>query len=84
MDFLWHKVSEKEKKEIKKQAKSIMDNFSKSLSKISAKIDEPVIKRELGERREDNGKSLELDREIMFKNAPKKRGEFIVGEKKKW
>ena len=40
MDFLFHKVSEKEKEEIKKQAKSIMDKFSEKLSKIDKKIPE--------------------------------------------
>tara|TARA_Y100000310_G_scaffold328062_1_gene395454 strand:+ start:4918 stop:5217 length:300 start_codon:yes stop_codon:yes gene_type:complete len=32
--MLWHKVSEKEKKEIEKKAKSIMDSFSKKLDKL--------------------------------------------------
>jgi len=82
-DFLWHKVSEKEKKEIEKQAKGIMDSFSKKLSKIG-EVSESVIERENGERDETEGKCLELDREIMFDNAPEKNKDFIVGEKKGW
>lgn len=51
-DFLFHKVSEKEKEEIKKEAKRIMDNFSKKLSKIDKKIPEPLIERDDFEREE--------------------------------
>ena len=51
-NFLFHKVSEKEKQEIKKQAKSILEDFSKKLSKIDKKIQEPLIEREYGEREE--------------------------------
>ena len=84
MDFLWHKVSEKEKKEIKKQAKSIMDGFSKKLSKIG-KVPEFIIERGDGDREE--GKSecdKSFSRKIMFENAPKKNKDFIIGEKKEW
>jgi len=82
-DFLWHKVSEKEKEDIKKQAKGIMDSFSKKLSKLKD-IPEPVIEREECERQEGEGKSLELDKEIMFENAPNKNKDFILAEKKTW
>jgi len=53
MDFLWHKVSDKEKVDIQKQAKSIMDDFSSKLSKIDQEIAEPLIEREQGEREEE-------------------------------
>ena len=56
MDFLWHKVSEKEKEEIKNQAKAIMDSFSKKLERINKKTEEPIIEREKGERQEGQGK----------------------------
>ena len=58
MDFLWHTVSEKEKEEIKKQAKSIMESFSKKLEKISDKISEPIIERDECEREERKGKVI--------------------------
>lgn len=85
MDFLFHKVSEKEKGEIKKQAKSIMDNFSKKLSKIDKKMEEPLIERDRGEREEGEFDKSDSDfRKIMFKNAPKKNRDFIIGERKGW
>ena len=82
MDFLFHKVSEKEKEEIRKQAKKIIDDFSKKLSVVKG-LKEPVIERDVGER-EEGGKCSEIDRKIMFDNAPNKRGDSIVAEKAKW
>ena len=85
MDFLFHKVSEKERAEIKKQAKDIMDKFSEKLSKIDKKIPEPLIEREEFERIEGEGKESNSDfRQRMFENAPKKNKDFILTEKKKW
>ena len=83
-DFLWHKVSEKEKEEIKKEAKRIMDSFSKKLEKVSDKISEPVIEREECERQEEKGKKVDIDRKIMFENAPNKDDDFIIAEKGGW
>lgn len=85
MDFLFHKVSEKEKEEIKKQAKSIMDKFSEKISKIDKKIPEPLIERKEFEREEKQGKESNSDfRKRMFENAPNKNKDFIIAEKKKW
>ena len=85
MDFLWHKVSEKEKQEIKKQAKSILDNFSVKLSKINENVSEPIIERNECERKERNGETESNEfRKIMFKNAPSKNKDFIIVEKKLW
>jgi len=83
-DFLWHKVSEKEKEDIKKQAKDIMDSFSRRLSKLKVSVDEPIIEREKCERVESSGKCEDLDKDIMFDNAPSKNKDFIIAEKKKW
>ncbi len=83
-NFLWHKVSEKEKEAIKKQAKDIMDSFSKKLSAIDRKMPEPLIEREECERDEGKEKSLDIDKKIMFENAPKKNKNFIIAERKKW
>ena len=85
-NFTWKEVSEKEKEGIKKEAKGIMDSFSKKLSRISGGLKEPLIERESGEREEKEGKK-ENDgdfREIMFENAPEKRGDFVLSEKKSW
>jgi Asp-tRNA(Asn)/Glu-tRNA(Gln) amidotransferase C subunit len=85
MDFLFHKVSEKEKEEIRKQAKKIMDDFSKQLSKIDQNKEEPIIERKEFERNEKEVKVDEsFSREIMFKNAQNKNKDFIVAEKGEW
>lgn len=84
-DFLFHKVSEKEKAEIKGQAKEIMDKFSEKISKVDKKIPEPLIEREEFEREENQGKESDSDfRERMFENAPQKNKDFILTERKKW
>ncbi len=83
-NFLFHKVSEKEKAEIQKSAKQIMDSFSKKLSKIRQNIPEPKIKRKEFERQENSEKTPEIDKKIMFGNAPKTKGDFIVAEKGGW
>ena len=89
MDFLFCKVSEKEREEIKKQAKGIMDKFSEKISKVKSKIPEPFIEREGFERLEeeisvDSGELNSDFRKRMFENAPKKNKDFILTEKKKW
>lgn len=84
-DFLFHKVSEKEKEEIRKQANKIMEDFSKQLSKIEKKTEEPVIERKEFERKEGQVKNDEsFSREIMFKNAKNKNKDFIIAEKGEW
>ena len=85
MDFLFHKVSEKEKAEIKEQAKKIMDKFSEKLSKVKEKGPEPLIEREEFEREEKSEKEHDSDfRKRMFENAPQKNKDFILTERKKW
>ena len=69
MDFLWHRVSEKEKQEIQLQAKRIMDNFSGKLSKIKDRLEESSVERDFGERVEGESKNDEnFSRDIMFDN----------------
>lgn len=88
-NFLFHKVSKKEKAQIKKQAKKIMDDFSKKLSKLDKqKIPESFIERSQGERKEKSElttkQEKDFSRETMFKNAPNKNKDFIIAEKKSW
>ena len=84
-DFLFHKVSEDEKKSIKREAKRIMDSFSKKLAKVDEKIPEPLIERDDFEREEGNSKENDEDfRKIILENAPVKNDDFIIAEKKKW
>ena len=71
------------KEEIKKQAKEIIDNFVKALENIE--IEESRVEREKDRREEAEGRETDEDfREIMFENAPKKKDDFIIGEKGKW
>ena len=75
---------DKIKLKIKKEAKEILDKFSKALGKV--KIKEKKEKEEFGGMREE-GNGLEPDpdfRARMFKNAPHTEGDFIIAEKKKW
>ena len=84
-DFLFHSVSEKEKESIKKQAKEIMDKFSKKLERINKKTGDSFVERDDFEREEDEGKKPNEDfRKRMFENAPNKNDDFILGEKKSW
>jgi Asp-tRNA(Asn)/Glu-tRNA(Gln) amidotransferase C subunit len=83
-DLTWRKVSEKEKEEIRGRAEGIMKSFSKKLSKIDSKLDEPVVDRAECVREEHSEKCEDLDREIMFGNALKSNDDFIIAEKKSW
>ena len=77
-------LDDKKRSEIEKQAKQILDKFSKSLSKIGVK--ENNVEREEDRRQEKEG-SEKCDsefREIMFENAAQKNKDFIIAEKKKW
>jgi len=85
MDFLWHKVSEKEKQEIQAQAKTIINNFSNKLSKIKDNLEESFVERDFGERIENEGTCDEnFSKEIMLGNAKEKNKDFIIAEKKSW
>ena len=85
MDFLWHKVSEKEKEDIKNQAKDMMDSFEKELKKVeSEKADDFFVGRK-GQMRPETKASCDASfRKIFFENAPSKDGDFIKAEKGGW
>jgi len=82
-DFLFHKLSEEEKEKIKVEAKAILDDFSKELESVKLK-DESEIVRDVSQRGEDEEIDCEIDRDIMFNNAPEKNKDFIIAEKKGW
>jgi len=85
MDFLFHKLSEKEREEIRKQVRTILDSFSEKLSQIDGgEKKESFIQREDSERKEGGEGDKSFSREIMFHNAPEKNKDFIIAEKKKW
>ena len=72
------------KEEIRKQAKKIIDEFMSALKK-SEEIEEKVgfdrkeFVRNGKKQRENEGFKVRA-----LKNAPKKRGNYFVAEKKKW
>jgi Asp-tRNA(Asn)/Glu-tRNA(Gln) amidotransferase C subunit len=70
--------------EIRKEARDVLDKFAVSLGKVKTK--EKELKREVGGFREERegGKADEDFRKLLFENAPHKKGDFIVSEKKKW
>jgi len=73
-----------DREKIRKQVKQIMDNFIKALDKAEG------IQQEFGSERKDSTRTkIKKDkdpdfRERMFSNAPKKRDDFLVMEKKNW
>ena len=73
-----------DREKIRKEAKHIMNNFIKALDKAEG------IKEEFGSERKDSmraeiKKHKNHDfRKRMFMNAPKKRDDFLVMEKKNW
>ena len=83
MDFLWHKVSKEEQEKIKKEAKAIMDNFSKSLKGLE-KEEFKGVKRDNQTRKESNSNCDPDFRKAFFENAPNKEGDWIKAEKGKW
>lgn len=83
MDYLWRKVSEKEKEKIQSEAKKIIDSFAKKLEKVKGKLKGKHFERAEAERKE-GGKLRDFSKEIMFDNAPKKNKGFIIGEKGEW
>jgi predicted Asp-tRNA(Asn)/Glu-tRNA(Gln) amidotransferase subunit C len=83
--FLWKKVSEKEKQEIKAEAKRIMDSFSKSLEKIDyQEIETGVLRKEQMRQETGASKSNPEFRKAVLKNAPNKDKDSIIAEKGSW
>jgi len=70
-------------KEIRRQAKRIMDNFVRALEKV--KVEESKVERDEDRREEKDGISCNDDfRKIMLKNAPDVKDGCIQGEKGEW
>lgn len=82
MDLLFHKLSEKEREEIRKQVDLILSSFSEKLSKLG-KIEEVSEEKMKFEREEENSPSF-ISRKIMFDNAPEKSEDSIIAERKSW
>ena len=85
-DFTWHEVTESEKKEIQKDAKKLLNEFSKKLSSIEG-IEEHFVSSvsKNGQREEGEPWQTQPDfRDLMFLNAPFVENEFITAEKGSW
>ncbi|MFH0833297.1 MAG: hypothetical protein V1889_01505 [archaeon] len=80
---LWHEVTEKEKEQIKKDSKKLLNEFASKISKIKATKKQPENK--TGTREEDDGWDTDEEfREITFANAPFVEDNSIVAEKGTW
>ena len=76
-------MDEKKRAAIKREAKQILDKFSKALA--SVKASDSNVERDSDRREEGKGVDCDSDfREIMFDNAPKRNKDFIIAEKKQW
>ena len=83
--YLWKKLSDKEKQQIKQEAKKLILEFGDTIENLPD-IPESVVEREKdvrGEGEEESCGSEEF-RNLMFENAPRKKGDFIQGEKGGW
>ena len=84
-------IEDSKRAEIKREAKLILDKFSKALAGVEASESNVVRdndRRDEGEGTAPPGVSSEEGnsefREIMFENAPQKNKDFIIAEKKLW
>jgi hypothetical protein len=82
-DFTWHEVTEKEKEEIRKDSKKLLNEFASKLSSIKAK--EGHFENESGSRDEGDGwKTDEEFQSTTLSNAPFAEDGVIVAEKGAW
>lgn len=72
-----------DEEKIRKQAKAIMDEFIKALEKVEEEGKAGIERKETTRIPEESEKD-EGFREKMFKNAPKKKRDYIVAERKSW
>lgn len=82
-NFIWHKISEKEKEEIRKNSKKLLDEFASKLSKI--KTTEKHFENASGTRDESDGWNTDPEfRDLTLLNAPFVEDNSIVAEKGNW
>ena len=82
-DFTWHEVSEKEKEQIRKDSKKLLNEFASKLSKIKAK--EGHFQNNSGTREEGDGWTTDEEfKSTMLSNAPFVEDNAIVAEKGAW
>jgi hypothetical protein len=82
-NFTWHKVTEKEKEEIKRDSKKLLNEFASKLSKIKAS--EGHFENKSGTREEGDGWNTDPEfQSTTFSNAPFLKDNSIVAEKGSW
>ncbi len=82
-DFTWHEVSEKEKEEIRKDSKKLLNEFASKLSTIKAS--EGHFENGIGSRDEGDGWTTDEEfKSTMLSNAPFVEDDAIVAEKGAW
>jgi len=80
---LWREVKEKEKEEIKQEAKSLLNEFATKLSEIKAP--EGHFENNSGTRKEGTGWQTDQEfKSTTLANAPLVKDNFIIAEKGAW
>jgi predicted Asp-tRNA(Asn)/Glu-tRNA(Gln) amidotransferase subunit C len=72
-----------DKKKVEKEAKQMLDNFAKVLSRVKTNDENYYIDRKEFERVE-GGNSCEGFKSKLLGNAPEKDDDFIIAEKGAW
>lgn len=82
-NFTYHKVTKKEKQQIQKDSKKLLNEFASKLSKI--KTHEYHFENNSGTRDEGNGWETDSEfKETTLANAPFVKDNSIVAEKGAW
>lgn len=80
---LWHEVTNKEKEDIKKDVRHLLNEFASKLERTKYPKLNPKKAGEL--RSEGSGWKTDQDfRDLMFLNAPFVEDNLIIAEKGKW
>jgi long-subunit acyl-CoA synthetase (AMP-forming) len=80
---LWKKVTEKEKEQIKQEAKTLLNQFASKISSIKSK--ESHFENGRGFREELNPWKTPADfKDLTMLNAPFTEDDFIIAEKGAW
>jgi len=85
MSFLFKELSEKEKKEIRKEAKELIEVLSKRVDSLKLdKVDSGIKRKNCFRKEKGNFNQDKEFRKRIFKNSPNKNEDFIIAEKKRW
>ncbi|MFH1521584.1 MAG: hypothetical protein ABIF18_01365 [archaeon] len=85
-NFTWREVSEKEKEEIRKESKNLLNEFASKLDKVKTSVSvEGQGENASGTREEGDGWNTDPEfRDLTFLNAPFVEDNSIVAEKGAW